>query len=141
MSYNYSESFGFALSQAAGVMKNRVHMALRGVEVTPEQTAVILRLSENRGVSPTVLAEAIAKDKPTTVRILAKLNQKGLISMQESLKDKRSYFVCLTEKGSALQARLIPIVEAVKAQALKDFEPVEIVEFNRLLKKTHRNLV
>lgn len=141
MSYNYSESFGFALSQAAGVMKNRVHMALRGVEVTPEQTAVILRLSEHRGVSPTVLAEAIAKDKPTTVRILAKLNQKGLISMQESLKDKRSYFVCLTEKGSALQARLIPIVETVKAQALKDFEPVEIVEFNRLLKKTHRNLV
>jgi len=141
MSYNYSESFGFALSQAAGVMKNRVHMALRGVEVTPEQTAVILRLSENRGVSPTVLAEAIAKDKPTTVRILAKLNQKGLISMQESLKDKRSYSVCLTEKGSALQASLIPIVEAVKAQALKDFEPVEIAEFNRLLKKTHRNLV
>ncbi|HWR31197.1 MAG TPA: MarR family transcriptional regulator [Negativicutes bacterium] len=140
MSYNYSESFGFALSQAAGVMKNRVHMALRGVEVTPEQTAVILRLSENRGVSPTVLAEAIAKDKPTTVRILAKLNQKGLISMQESLKDKRSYSVCLTEKGSALQARLIPIVEAVKAQALRDFEPAEIAEFNRLLKKTHRNL-
>jgi len=141
MSYNYSESFGFALSQAAGVMKNRVHMALRGVEVTPEQTAVLLRLSEKQGVSPTVLAEAIAKDKPTTVRILAKLNHKGLISIQESLKDKRSYFVCLTEKGSALQARLIPIVEAVKAQALKDFEPAEIAEFNRLLKKTHRNLV
>jgi DNA-binding MarR family transcriptional regulator len=140
MRYNYSESFGFALGRAAGVMKNRFHMALRGLDVTPDQTVAILRLSADQGISPTILAEAIAKDKPNTVRIIGKLHQKGLVSLRESASDKRSYWVYLTKKGVALQEGLIPIAESLKEQALKGFDQEEIDQFNQLLKKMHKNL-
>jgi len=141
MNYNYGDSFGFALSRASGVMKNRFHHVLRDYKVTPDQTVVLLRLSSIEGVSPTILAEAIAKDKPNTIRIIDKLIQKDLISITESSNDKRSYLVFLTEKGVNLKEQLIPIAEALKKQALKDFQPEEVEQFKAFLRKMYNNLL
>lgn len=140
MIYNYGDSFGFALSCTSGVMKNRFYNLLREYDVTPDQTVVLLRLSEQEGVSPTMLAEALAKDKPTTVRIIDKLLQKDLVYFEKSATDKRSYLVLLTPKGSALTDQLIPIAEKLKKQALNGFLPEEIELFTRFLKKVQNNL-
>ena len=140
MHYNYGDSFGFALSKAASAMKNRFHQVLRAYKVTPEQTVVLLRLSETEGVSPTVLAEAIAKDKPNTVRIIDKLMQKGLVFSAESVKDKRSYLIFLTKEGTRLKEQLIPIAEDLKKRALTGFLPEEVERFKFFLRKTYDNL-
>lgn len=140
MHYNYGDSFGFALSRAASSMKNRFHHVLRAYKVTPDQTVVLLRLSENEGVSPTVLAEAIAKDKPNTIRIIDKLMQKGLAFSAESAKDKRSYLIFLTKEGTRLKEQLIPIAEDLKKRALSGFLPEEVEQFKLFLRKAYNNL-
>lgn len=141
MRYNYRDSFGFSLGRAAGVMKNRFHNLVRDFDITPDQTVSLLRLSETRGVSPTVLAESIAKDKPTTVRIIEKLQIKGLIQKEACEGDKRSYVVYLSAKGADLQAKLIPVAEKLTEEALKDFTPAETELIKTLLQRVHGNLL
>ena len=140
MAYDYSESFGFLLSRAAGVLKNRFHSVLRGYEITPEQMAVMLCLSEKQGISPSILSEVIAKDKPNTVRIVEKIRQKGFITIQENPEDRRSYLVYLAEKGAALQESVIPIADKLIEQALKDFDSEEVEQFKVFLDRMHKNL-
>lgn len=140
MKYDYSESFGFLLSRASGVLKNRFHIVLRGYEITPDQTAVILCLSEKQGISPSILSEVIAKDKPNTVRIIDKLRQKGLITIKENPEDRRSYLVYLAKKGAVLQEHVIPIADKLIEQALRNFDSEEVEQFKIFLDRVHKNL-
>lgn len=72
----------------------------------------LIYLSANPGSSRKDMCENMAVDEALAVRIMKKLQGKGLIRRQKSEENGRSYEIYLTEKGE----ELIPVLRGFLAQ-------------------------
>lgn len=62
---------------------------------------VFIQKSE-QPVSPVMISRFFQIRKPTVTEMIHSLSRKGYLSKEKSTVDKRSYMVCLTEKGELL---------------------------------------
>jgi DNA-binding MarR family transcriptional regulator len=87
-----------------------------GVEVTPEQWLVLVRLWERDERSQRELAEAIGRDAPTTSRIIDAMERAKLVSRAADPDDARGKRVRLTAKARGLRQALVPVVKKMVAK-------------------------
>jgi DNA-binding MarR family transcriptional regulator len=105
----------------------------QGLELTPEQWVVLVRLWEKDGQSQSALSESTLRDRPTMSRILDTMEKSGLVERCVDPKDARSRQVKLTRTGKSLQPKLVPVAKKL-VQRLEDGIP------ERDLETTHRTL-
>jgi DNA-binding MarR family transcriptional regulator len=86
------------------------------------------------------LADIIFKDKPTTNRILEKLEIKELIIRTPHPIDKRAYQIFLTDRGWALRDELAPIGLQLMEEATRGIEKHKVIEMKKLLNQMYDNL-
>lgn len=141
MKFNLDDSLGFILNRSNTRMKNDLLHRFKEYDVTPEQWAVLNRLWEKEGLSPKELAELTSKDLPTTVRILSKLEKKGLITRRVNPEDSRAYLISLTSEGRELRDKLIPLAFEALDKAFKGIDKKQIEEVKIVLNKIFKNLV
>jgi MarR family transcriptional regulator, organic hydroperoxide resistance regulator len=82
-----------------------------GVEITPEQWMVLVRLWERGELTPSELSDSTHKDRPTTTRILQTMETHGLVERRTDASDKRQRMVRLTAHGKALRKKLVPVAQ------------------------------
>jgi DNA-binding MarR family transcriptional regulator len=82
-----------------------------GVEITPEQWMVLVRLWERGELSPSELSDSTHKDRPTTTRILQTMEAHGLVERRTAASDKRQRVVRLTAHGKTLRKKLVPVAQ------------------------------
>lgn len=140
MRFNLDDSLGFILNRSNTRMKNNLLHHFKEYDVTPEQWAVLNRLWETEGISPKELAELTSKDQPTTVRILSKLEKKGLITRRVNPEDSRAYLISLTSEGRELRDKLVPLAFEALDKALKGIDKKQIEEVKIVLNKIFENL-
>jgi len=87
-----------------------------GVEVTPEQWLVLVRLWERDDRSQREIADAIERDAPTTSRIIDAMERAKLVSRTADPDDARGKRVRLTAKARGLRQVLIPVVKKLVAK-------------------------
>jgi DNA-binding MarR family transcriptional regulator len=104
-----------------------------GLELTPEQWVVLVRLWEKDGQSQSALSESTLRDRPTMSRIIDTMEKSGLVERGVDPGDARARLVRLTRTGKALQPKLVPVAKKL-VQRLEH----EIPE--RDLEVTHRTL-
>ncbi|MBC8015802.1 MAG: MarR family transcriptional regulator [Sporomusaceae bacterium] len=137
---DFNHVLGFILYKTQRKLQNALHQQLKEFDITPEQWGMLRCLAENEGVAPTELAEIILKDKPNTTRIAEKLKNKGLVTYQASMTDKRSYLIFITEKGTELLEQVLPITMSLNQQAVKGIPQEKIEELKSLLSKVYHNI-
>lgn len=140
MDFIVDDSVGFIVSRTHIKMKNYLQQKFKPLDITTEQWGVLARLSVQSGISQKELSEKSCKDQPNITRILDKLEAKGLIRREANPDDRRGFLVFLTESGSDLRAKAIPIVRASLAEALKGFTDEETALLKTLLNKIFDNL-
>lgn len=133
------------LSRKPGHLIRRLHqisthvfmqrVAEAGFDLTPVQFAALDALGSNRGIDQARLAELVAKDRATTGAVVDRLEQKGLVSRSVSARDKRARILALTPDGSALLARIAPVVEDLQREILSGLEDHEYRQFVELAAK------
>lgn len=131
---------GYLISIAGLRYRGETLRRLKPFDVTPEQWVVLNRLADGDGVSQRELADRIAKDQPNTTRILDKMEQKGLIRRDPHLEDRRAFRIFLTEQGSQLRERILPVVRELRNNAGCGFSKGEITMLQELLRKFLANL-
>lgn len=131
---------GYLISIAGLRYRGETLRRLKLFDVTPEQWVVLNRLADGDGVSQRELADRIAKDQPNTTRILDKMEQKGLIRRDPHLEDRRAFRIFLTEQGSQLRERILPVVRELRNNAGRGFSKGEITMLQELLRKFLANL-
>jgi DNA-binding MarR family transcriptional regulator len=111
-----------------------------GINVTLEEMAVLVLLSECNGLSHTELADKLAKDKAVITRILAKLNGKGLVSRRTDRKDRRIVRAYLSENGRSAFDQLLPLLQNFLRRALQGVSQRDFDTTRRVLRGIIDNL-
>jgi DNA-binding MarR family transcriptional regulator len=113
--------------------------ASEGLELTPEQWIVLVRLWERDRQSPSALSESTLRDRPTMSRILDTMEAHGLVRREPDARDARAKVVCLTRHGKALQKKLVPIAQALVARLERGIPERDLEITRRTLARLNEN--
>ncbi|MHA7775024.1 MarR family winged helix-turn-helix transcriptional regulator [Roseibium sp. M-1] len=106
-----------------------------GIDITPVQYAALVRVRGHPGIDQVTLAGLIAYDRTTIAGVVDRLVQKGFLSRETSLTDRRARVLHLTEAGETTLGILTPAVERAQALMLRGLDGKESDQFMRLLRK------
>lgn len=132
----------FHLLDAPGHLLRRNHQRsyeiftrLVGVDVTRQQVALLVALTQNPGSSQNALVAATGIDKSTMKEMLGRLIKRGWIDRKKDENDNRAWVMNITPKGRAIVDDRIAAVIAAQAEILAPLEPEERPVFLALLRK------
>lgn len=87
-------------------------------DLTPRQYAVLIAVSQNEGVSQTLLVEKTGVDRSTLADIVRRMLKKGLLQRRRTKEDARAYAVKLTEEGWKVLKTADPLAKRVDEKIL-----------------------
>lgn len=140
MIYDLSNSIGFTIARTQGKIRNVMIRKFREFDITPNQWAILNYLSLDYGTPTTEISKITFKDISNTIRILQKLEKKGLVYHHINSDDKRVSLFYLSDKGVNLREKLFPIGTSVMEDSVKGIEPEKVKELMDLLNKIYNNL-
>jgi DNA-binding MarR family transcriptional regulator len=128
--------FSFLAKQYIGAMIS----TLAHVEL--ERYFVVLLVIDQNGETFTQqnLADYFGIDKASVVRVVGYLTEKGLIRRQVNSRDRREYFLVLTEKGKALVPDIRQSIQGLNKKALNHLTSEQTEQFFRSLNIIRQNL-
>ncbi|XQU71782.1 MarR family transcriptional regulator [Cupriavidus sp. H18C1] len=86
------------------------------------------------------LAELLALDKSSLVRVLSQLREMGLVEWEADEADRRAKSIRLTAKGRAMAKRMLRKSLEIEAQILDALSPEELRTTRAALEKIARRL-
>lgn len=128
-----------------GHCHHQIHKAmdrrLRQYDVTPMQCRVLLYLYKTPEEINQKTLEQYLMVKPSTVNgIVARLEEKGLLSRQSSRTDGRCRILRLTEQGRSFHDVFHSVVWQITEQIERGFTPQELETFKSFLLRVEENL-
>ena len=135
-------ALGFWVHRVYQASRNEMYRAFRevGVDVTPEQWAVLIRLWERDGRSQSDLSDATFRDRPTMSRILDVLEKGGLVERRADPDDARARIIHLTRRGRELEKKLVPLVERIVRDMTRGIAHEDLVTTRTTLQRMFANL-
>lgn len=117
---------------------------LRAADPSPRlsgpQASALALIVNNKGITPSALAQLEEVKRPTIARTIAELQAMGLISRRKDPTDGRSVSLVATKQGHALfdagqQRRLRPLAEALRSVSEADRQRIEdaVIVLERIL--------
>jgi DNA-binding MarR family transcriptional regulator len=102
-----------------------------GVELSPSLAAALATVGRHGPLTPSELAARERIQRPTATRVLARLEELGLIVRTPDPQDRRSSLVAVTEAGSALLDELRTRKTAFLAERLDGLDADERAVLDR----------
>lgn len=104
------------------------------------QGKILYVLWQNGKMTATEISKKSGLAKTTLSAMLTRMDEQGLIAMEESLTDKRSVCISLTEKAAALKAEYDAVTREIEDIYYKGFTDSEVEQFENYLKRILANL-
>jgi DNA-binding MarR family transcriptional regulator len=119
------------LNQRLGYFVRRVQVwifqdfigRLASIDLSPAQFSVLVVVDANRGLSQAELAATLGIERARLVRLLHRLEQRGLIQRLPSSADGRRHALRLTRDGQRVVTRAKALSEEHEAGLVKRFGP------------------
>jgi DNA-binding MarR family transcriptional regulator len=102
-----------------------------GVELSPSLAAALATVGRHGPLTPSELAARERIQRPTATRVLARLEEMGLIIRTPDPHDRRASLVAATDAGQALLDELRTRKTAFLAERLEALEPEERAALER----------
>jgi DNA-binding MarR family transcriptional regulator len=136
------KSIGYSVNMGALLLKRELIFAFKknGFDVTPEQWALLSRLSEADNISQNELAQSTFKDNANITRIIDKLIAKKLVEKRDHDFDGRASKVMITKAGRTLVSKLEPLAMEVLEKATKGLSKEDVKKANTTIQKIIKNL-
>jgi len=103
------------------------------VEVTPVQAMLLFYLQKKDGSSLTEISSGLMLENPTVTGLIDRLEKSGYVKRSDHPSDRRVYLVYLTEKGSMVAKRALPIIKRLNEQIKEGYSEEEIESFKKVL--------
>ena len=110
-----------------------------GIEITPEQWAILLSLWEKDGITQQDLCNATFKDKPSMTRLIDNMEKQHLVVRISDKRDKRTNLVYLTKTGRELESQSFKIAISTLHEALQGISVEELKIGQEVLRKIFTN--
>lgn len=140
MEYVRDETIGWLVYKARYMLKKRLQNKLKDFGISSEQWSVINEVHIKKGCNQITLAEILLKDGATITRILNILENKQLITRENSSHDKREFLIYLTEKGNGLYEEVLQVITTNTEGINSIFSVDELQQLEYLLNKLVSNL-
>lgn len=115
---NNSPTLGFILHDVARLLRKRFEQRAKSLGLTRSQWQTLAYLNVNEGIHQGGLAEILEIEAITLVRILDKLEERGLIERRQHPSDRRIWLLFLREEARPLIKKMQKIGDATRAEAL-----------------------
>ena len=102
-----------------------------GGELSPSQSAALATIERHGPLTPSDLAAREQVRRPTTTRIIACLEESGLVERMPDPADGRSALIAATASGRALMRRLRTRKTAYLARRMEGLDPEELAALER----------
>src|SRR4051794_23191973 len=102
-----------------------------GTDLSPSQTSALAAVERHGPLTPSEVAVFERIQRPTATRVLARLEEAGLVSRAADPGDRRSSLVSVTPEGRALLERLRPRKDAFLARRLDALDAEELAVLGR----------
>lgn len=104
-----------------------------GIEVTPVQAMLLFYLQKKDGSSLTEISSGLMLENSTVTGLIDRLEKLGYVKRSDHPNDRRIYLVYLTEKGSGVANRALPIVKKLNEEIKEGYSKKEIDAFKKVL--------
>ena len=102
-----------------------------GAELSPTQGAALGTIDRHGPLTPSELALRERIQRPTATRVLARLEEAGLVARTADPSDRRSSLVSITDPGRSLLASVRDRKDAYLAQRLDQLSPEDLAALDR----------
>jgi DNA-binding MarR family transcriptional regulator len=102
-----------------------------GTDLSPSQTSALATVERHGPLTPSELATLERVQRPTATRIVARLEDEGLVERATDPTDGRSSLVSATREGRALLGKLRTRKNAYLARRLRELEADEVAVLGR----------
>ena len=102
-----------------------------GEELSPSQVAALATIDRHGPLTPSELAGRERVQRPTATRVIARLEEAGLVDRTQDPADRRSFVVALTPSGRELLARVRSRKDAYLSRRLRDLDADERATLDR----------
>ncbi len=102
-----------------------------GGVLSPSLSSALASVESHGPLTPSELADRERIKRPTATRVLARLEQLGLVSRTQDPTDARAWLVAATPAGRDLLRRLRTRKNAYLAKRLRDLDPEELETLER----------
>jgi len=134
-------SFGFLLADVARLMTRNFDRRAQKVGLSRAQWQVLAWLKRNEGISQIKLADLLDISPMTLVRLIDRLQARGLVERRPDPGDRRVYRLYLGAGAHPVIDQLWQLGAETRRQALPDISPAEEAIFIDLLSRMRRNLI
>lgn len=137
---NIINSLGYDICYTARKIYQFLTKEFKDFDITPEQFVVLVKLSEENGISQMELANRLDKDKNNVKAMVDNLSKKGYLIKKENKTDKRAYSLYLTEKAKATIPKIKKHEEKFLKALTSRIELKEAKIVDEILKKICKNI-
>ena len=134
-------TIGFVLHDVGRLMRKRFEQQAAHLGFTRSQWLVLLHLAKNEGIHQAGLAEILEVEPISLVRILDKLEARGLIERRQHPTDRRLWLLYLDHKAHSSLEALQAIGDLTRSEALAGLSGAERASLLRMLDGVKANLV
>ena len=136
-----TSTVGFLIHDIARLMRKRFEQRAGLLGFTRSQWQVLVHLAKNEGIHQAGLAEILEVEPISLVRILDRLQERGLIERRQHPKDRRVWLLYLTPAAHPSLALLRSIGEATRHEALAGLPDADQARLTVALDLMKSNLV
>jgi MarR family transcriptional regulator, transcriptional regulator for hemolysin len=133
-------SFGFLIADVARLMTRNFDRRAQKIGLSRAQWQVLAWLKHNEGISQTKLADLLEISPMTLVRLIDRLQARGLVERRPDPADRRIYRLHLAQTAHPMLEQLWRMGTETRRQALPDISPEEEAMLIEILGRMRRNL-
>lgn len=134
-------TLGFLLNDVARLFRKRFEQRARHLGLTRSQWQTMAYLARNEGIHQGALAEILEVEPITLVRILDKLEERGLVERRRHPTDRRIRLLFLTDAAREPLMKMLELGNLTRADALFGVTETEGEHLVQLLAQMKINLV
>jgi MarR family transcriptional regulator, transcriptional regulator for hemolysin len=136
-----TSTVGFLAHDVGRLMRKRFEQRAARLGFTRSQWQVLVHLAKNEGIHQAGLAEILEVEPISLVRILDKLEERGLVERRQHPTDRRIWLLYLTPAAHPSLAPLWSIGEITRAEALAGLSEADQLRLVRILTSMKANLI
>jgi DNA-binding MarR family transcriptional regulator len=133
--YSTRTSIGYLMRRGASLMREELDRSFARHDVTFIQWVTLVMVREMPAVTPARLCRSLHHDSGAFTRLLAQLEERGLLRRERSDTDRRLVRLNLSAAGRRLVDALQPTVVERMNQALAVFTSAEVATLTQLLSR------
>jgi DNA-binding MarR family transcriptional regulator len=134
-------TLGFLLHDVARLLRKRFEQRAKQLGLTRSQWQTMAYLAQNEGIQQGCLADILEIEPITLVRILDKLEERGLVERRRHPKDRRIWLLFLRDEARPLLTKMREIGDLARGDALVGVNEMERERFVETLTQMKTNLI